>query len=177
MKLDDKTGKSQLEIIAEILLRHAVEFIVIGGQAEVLYGSARVTADVDLCHRRSRENLDRLAEALREIKPTLRDAPANLPFRVDAVSLGLGSNFTFSTTVGDLDLLGQVDPIGNYESLLPTVRMFDAGGLPLPVIGLEHLIRIKEYLHRPKDQLALVHLRAIQRLQEAGRGDGGAVDG
>jgi hypothetical protein len=35
--------KSDLEQIASILLRHGVQFIVIGGQAEALMGSPRVT--------------------------------------------------------------------------------------------------------------------------------------
>jgi len=42
-----------------------------------------------------------------------------LPFRIDAVSLGLGSNFTLRTTLGDLDLIGYVEPFGEFEQLLP----------------------------------------------------------
>ncbi len=45
--------KSDLRKIAEVMLHHGVEFIVIGGQAETLMGSPRVTLDVDLCYRRS----------------------------------------------------------------------------------------------------------------------------
>jgi hypothetical protein len=46
-----------LERIAETMLRHDVEFIVIGGQAECLFGSPRLTFDVDLCYRRTPANL------------------------------------------------------------------------------------------------------------------------
>ena len=51
--------RSALERISEILLSDGVEFIVVGGQAEWLFGSARPTFDVDLCYRRTRENLAR----------------------------------------------------------------------------------------------------------------------
>lgn len=46
MSLDDDDGKSALELLAEVLLAHGVEFVVVGGQAEVLLGSPRVTYDV-----------------------------------------------------------------------------------------------------------------------------------
>ena len=71
----DASDESPIERIAGLFARHDVEFIVIGGQAEALHGSARVTFDVDLCYRRSAENLDRLAGALRELKPPPRLAP------------------------------------------------------------------------------------------------------
>ena len=69
-----------------------MEFILVGGQAEILHGSARVTFDLDLCYRRSPDNLDRLARALRDLKPTLRGAPADLPFVIDAKSLAGASS-------------------------------------------------------------------------------------
>jgi hypothetical protein len=47
--------QSDLEKIAAILLRHRVEFLVVGGQAEVLMGSPRVTYDTDLCYCRTKE--------------------------------------------------------------------------------------------------------------------------
>src|SRR5262245_7132638 len=94
------TAKPRLLVIAEHLGRYGVEFIVIGGQAAVLHGSPLATFDVDLCYKRERENLERLAAALQEIHPTLRGAPLDLPFRLDAQSLALGSNFTFATDLG-----------------------------------------------------------------------------
>ena len=77
------TEKSDLLRIAEILLAHGVEFIVVGGQAETIFGSARVTVDIDLCYRRTKDNLKRLAAALHEIQPSLRNAPKDLPFVID----------------------------------------------------------------------------------------------
>src|SRR5215472_8292128 len=111
----DDTVRPRLVSIADHLLRHGVEFLVIGGQAAVLHGSPLPTIDVDLCYRRTTENLERLAPALRELHPTLRGAPPDLPFRLDAQSLALGANFTFNTDCGPLDLLGWVEPLGTYD--------------------------------------------------------------
>lgn len=119
---DDTDEKSPLEQVAEVLVRHGVEFIVIGGQAETLFGSPRITYDIDLCYRRTRENLERLARALPEFQPKLRGVPPDLPCIIDARALALGNNYTFTTNIVDLDLLGHCEPIGDYDALAQRAR-------------------------------------------------------
>jgi len=163
--MSEDSQRSALEQISEILVSEGVEFIFIGGQAEWLFGSPRATFDVDLCYRRSRENLTRLANALKKLKPSLRNAPADLPFQIDEQSLALGCNFRFETPFGDLDLLGYVEPLGDYEAISPNAEIMDVGGISLKIIGLDDLIRIKEYIRRPKDQDSLFQLRAIKKIR------------
>ncbi len=165
----ESTGKPRLVAIAELLARHGVEFIVIGGQAAVLYGSPLATFDVDLCYRRTAENLERLAAALQELHPTLRGAPPDLPFRLDARALALGSNFTFTTDLGPLDFLGWVDPFGEFETISPRAERIDVGGTSLLVISLDDLIAIKRHIKRPKDQAMLLQLEELKRMREGGR--------
>lgn len=162
-------ANSPLELFVAALHRHKVEFLIIGGQAGLLHGSPTVTYDTDLCYRRTEENLSRLAAALKELKPTLRGAPKDLPFHIDARSLALGSNFTFETTYGPLDLLGWVEPIGTYEDLVDRSEFYDINGVPTATIGLDDLIRIKQHLRRHKDVAALDELLAIR--DERSKGD------
>jgi hypothetical protein len=162
----DEPAKPRLLIIAEHLARHGVEFMVIGGEAGTLHGSPLPTFDTDLCYRRTRENLERLAAALKELHPTLRGAPPDLPFRLDAQSLALGSNFTLNTDAGPLDLLGWVEPFGTFEKLLPGATVIPAGDVELLTLGLDDLIAIKRHLGRPKDRAALVQLEAIKQLRD-----------
>src|SRR2546421_5682673 len=145
----DDIAKPRLLRIAEHLQKHQVEFLVLGGEAAVLHGTPLPTYDTDLCYRRTSDNLERLAEALREMNPSLRGAPPDLPFQLDARSLALGANFTFNTDYGPLDLLGWVEPLGTYEDLLPRAEEMTAGGLTLRVIGLDDLIAIKRHIRRP----------------------------
>lgn len=165
-KMSDVTEKSEFEQIVERLINKGVEFIVIGGQAEYLHGSSRVTFDTDLCYRRTKENLERLADALRELKPTLRGAPPDLPFIIDARSLALGNNFTFETIVGPLNLLGYVEPLGGYEDIVRNAETMSLGDHRFKVISLDDLIRIKQHIGRPKDQDSLKHLLAIKRVRD-----------
>jgi predicted nucleotidyltransferase len=161
---------SPLQKIAEHFAAHGVEFLVIGGQAETLFGSARVTYDVDLCYRRTKENLQRLAVALQEFKPSLRGAPPDLPFQIDAKSLALGTNFTFDTLVGPLDLLGWVEPIGDFDALISNAETYSIGNLDLKTIGLDDLIRVKEHIRRRKDNESLFQLKAIKQIRAEGPG-------
>jgi predicted nucleotidyltransferase len=159
-------AESDLRQIAELFARNGVEFIVIGGQAETLMGSPRVTCDVDLCYRRTPENLEHLAIALKSLKPTLRDAPPDLPLIIDARALSLGNNYSFQTLLGSLDLLGWVEPLGDYESLVKSAQTFLVGDIQLKVIGLDDLIRVKEHIGRAKDRDSLWQLLAIRRLRD-----------
>ncbi len=158
---------SPLERFCALFADVAVEFMVVGGQAEVLMGGARVTYDVDFCYRRTSENLGRLATALKKLNLTLRGAPPDLRFRLDAEALALGMNYTFEVD-GEyaLDLLGYLEPIGGYEDLLPLAETMQIAGRPIRVIGLDDLIRIKQHLGRPKDRESLLQLQAIKRLRE-----------
>jgi hypothetical protein len=158
--------QSPLEPIVEVLDRHGVEYIVIGGMAAVLAGALRPTYYVDLCCNRTSDNLRRLAAALKEMKPTLRGAPPDLPFLLDEKSLALGSNFTFDTALGPLDLLGWVEPVGDYAAVKQHAREVPFGGHQLLVLTVDGLIRIKEHVRRPKDEAALAELRSIQREDE-----------
>src|ERR1700710_2278150 len=86
-----------LKKLLEVLDRHSVAFIVIGGIAGVVYGSGYPTYDFDLLYDREEANLEGRAEALIELKVPLRGAPADLPFQVEAQTLAAGANFTFET--------------------------------------------------------------------------------
>ncbi len=168
MPESDET-KSPLEPFAELFERHGVEYVVIGGMAEVLHGGLRPTYDVDLCYRRSPENLKRLAAALRELRPTLRGAPKDLPFRIDEATLRAGSNFTLNTDAGPLDLLGWVEPLGDFEKVAAQAVGLRFGERTVKTLSIDGLIRIKEHIRRPKDQASLVELLALRRERNAGR--------
>jgi hypothetical protein len=105
--------------ILPTLVRNDVRFIVVGGGAALAHGSARLTHDVDVVYARDPENLQRLAKALQPYQPYLRGALHGLPFRWDERTLKAGLNFTLTTTLGDLDLLGEIPGGGDFEQLLP----------------------------------------------------------
>lgn len=49
--------------------------------------------------------------------PRLRGAPPEIPFILDAPTLLRGMNFTLTTDIGDLDLLGEISGVGQYPKV------------------------------------------------------------
>jgi predicted nucleotidyltransferase len=143
-----------------------VEFIVIGGMAATVHGSARLTRDLDVVYRRTPENLRRVIAALQEHKPYLRGAPPGLPFVFDERTLRNGLNFTFETTLGDIDLLGEIAGGGGYEALLPHTIEMPLFGVACRCLDLEKLIEVKRAAGRPKDFEAIAELEALLEERE-----------
>jgi hypothetical protein len=138
-----------------------VDFIVIGGAAAITHGSARLTFDLDVVYRRNRENISRLVSALMPLRPYLRGAPPGLPFRWSEETVQRGLNFTLITTLGSLDILGEVTGGGGYEDLLPHSAKLKVHGFECLCLNIETLIRVKRAAGRPKDFEAIAELEAI----------------
>jgi predicted nucleotidyltransferase len=155
--------------ILPLLHQHNVQFILIGGGAAIAHGLARSTYDVDVVYARGPENIRRLVEAIKPHKPYLRGAPAGLPFFWDERTIQAGLNFTLTTELGDLDLLGEVTGGGRYEQLLPFTQEVTTFGITFRVVTLERLIQLKRAAGRPKDLEAVAELQAL--LEERGKSE------
>jgi hypothetical protein len=143
------------------LVAAQIEFILIGGKAAILHGSARVTFDTDVVYDRSKANLERIAAFLKPYCPYLRGAPPGLPFKLDVPTLRNGLNFTLTTDLGDLDLLGEVVGGGGYRDLLPHTIDVEAFGVKFKCVDLPTLIKLKRAAGRPKDLESIAELEAL----------------
>ena len=152
--------------VLETLLLADVRFIVIGGLATIAHGSSYVTQDLDICILRSKENLERIVAALAPLHPRLRDFPEELPFFWDSKTLMNGTNFTLTTSLGDLDLLVEITGIGRYEDAIAEAVELEIQGLSCHVLSLSALIRAKKAAGRGKDLLQLPELEALLELKE-----------
>jgi predicted nucleotidyltransferase len=144
------------------LTRQRVEFIIVGGVAATMHGSARVTQDLDIVYARNEGNLKRLVAALRGQHPYPRGAPPGLPFQWEASTLRAGLNFTLRTDLGNLDLLGEIPGGGSYENLLSRSPEVGVYGLRCRCLNLETLIWVKQAAGRPRDLEAIAELYVIR---------------
>jgi hypothetical protein len=148
----------------EILVKHGVRFVVIGGIAGNLRGSTTITNDLDICYAREPGNLERLAEALREVHTHPRGTPSDVAFRLDAKTLQMGDSFTFVTDIGSIDVLGHPTGIpGGYEELERAADdMGIAAGVTVKVASIDDIIRMKRAAGRPKDLIEVEVLGALR---------------
>jgi predicted nucleotidyltransferase len=144
-----------------------VKFIIIGGAAAIAHGSSRLTEDLDLVYQREPDNIGKLIAALAPHQPYPRDAPAGLPFQWDEETISRGLNFALTTSLGAVDLLGEIILGGGYEELLPHSIPLQIFGHECLCLGLERLIQVKRAAGRPKDFEAIAELENI--LQERTR--------
>ena len=156
--------------IIEVLDRHGVDYVLVGGLGARLHGATRVTRDFDACPAWGRDNRERLAGALRELGARLRDFPPELRFPIDADSLDRMVISTWTTEAGDLDVLIGIpsatgEPDTQYEALRARASHLEIAGHTVYYASLDDIIVSKEVAGRPKDLEALPELQAIRDAQ------------
>ena len=152
---------TDFEAVVRTFSEAGVEFVIVGGLAATIHGSARLTQDVGFVYSRSSANVRRLVSALDPYAPYLRGAPPGLPFDWNAATIDRGLNFTLTTAIGDIDLLGEITGGGDYDALVPHTVDVDVFGYRCLCLDLPGLIRAKRAAGRPKDLDALAELEAL----------------
>jgi hypothetical protein len=159
-------GSDDFLEILPLLTKAEVEFTLIGGLAATVHGSARFTRDLDVVYARNSLNLARVVKAVTPLNPYLRGAPPGLPFQFDLETLKAGLNFTLTTDLGPLDLLGEVAGGGTYEDLRSHSVTIRFTGVECLCVDLPTLIRLKRAAGRTRDLEAVAELEALQEEQE-----------
>ncbi|MBI4486757.1 MAG: hypothetical protein HY655_12170 [Acidobacteria bacterium] len=154
----------QPEALLEILNRHGVRYVLIGGLAATLHGSTLRTGDADVCPENTHDNRVRLAAALIELDARLRsaDTPDGVRFPCDATFLSRVALCNFVTKHGDFDISFEPAGTKGYDDLARHAVTYDLGGLLVPVATIDDVIRSKRAANRAKDRAALPELEALR---------------
>jgi hypothetical protein len=156
----------ELRQAIEALARHEVESIIVGEVAAYLHGYHHVTPVLELCYACHDVNLKRIVAVLAPFHPRPRGFPADLPFVWDEQTLRQGTNFTLSTNLGNIDLLGEVTGLGGYEQAREQSVEMNLFGMRCLVLSLDALITTKRAAGRTKDLLVLPELEALREVAE-----------
>lgn len=150
----------------EVLSRHEVEFLVVGGVAAVAHGASLMTRDLDILYRLGQPNVDRLVAAFAELDAVAWGDRRRLPFRAD--HLDNRGHHLAETRAGRIDALGSLGTQADllYEHAAEDAVWMEAFGVRFQCISLERLIAVKRELGRPRDLLAVQELEAVRRLRE-----------
>ncbi|MCF8255466.1 MAG: nucleotidyltransferase [Bacteroidia bacterium] len=141
-----------------LLLKHRVEFILIGGYAVIIYGYERGTSDMDLWLKPTNENKEKFIVALREygISEAGIMQLNSIDFAQDVKVFHIGekpNKIDFLTRVQGL----KFEEADNAKKLLPLKEFH------IPVIQYEHLILVKMIAGRPQDMADIDVLRKINK--------------
>lgn len=139
--------------------RHGVRYVVIGAFAAIAQQAPiPPTRDIGLTPDRSRANLKRLSNALRELGARVRTegVPEGLPFDHDGGSLGAVDIWNLVCAYGEFDI--SFTPSGidaGFPELLPRAHRVRVEGVEVLVADLDDVIRSKEAAGRSKDVAVL----------------------
>jgi hypothetical protein len=147
--------------ILRALEAHHVRYVVVGAIAAIAAGVPILTTDLDVTPARSRDNLERLALALRDLDAKLRSAsaPEGVSFPIEAEMLATADTWTLTTRVGDLDLMFLPAGTRGYDDLRSGASRERIAGVNVTVAALADVIRSKEAANREKDNMQLPILR------------------
>lgn len=143
-----------------LLHQHGVRYVVVGDEAVIHYGHARLTGDIDFFYDRSPENARALYDVL------LAFWSNNVPGLSAANELlEDGVIVQFGRPPNRIDLLNRIDGVSfteAWESRVTVPLQVPDGSVSLHFLGLEHLIRNKEAAGRPKDLDDLAYLKSLR---------------
>jgi hypothetical protein len=151
---------ADLTTLLERLLAADVEFVLVGGLAAVVQGAPLTTFDVDVVHRRTDENVDRLMAFLTSVGARYRNRPSPPLLPQRNALLGPGHSL-FMTDLGPLDALGAIEGGADYDHLLPESLSVPIGGRTVHVLSIAKIVDLKRASSDPKDKLRLAVLEAV----------------
>jgi hypothetical protein len=159
--------------VLEVLHRNKVAYILIGGLAAVYHGSPFLTEDADITPEMDRQNLEKLAAALRELNARIRTDSelSGLPFRCDGEAPAAARTWNLTTDAGDLDVTFKPSGTRGYRDLRRDATQAQLYGVSVRIASLSDVIRSKQAANRPKDQRMLPTLRQILAQRRGGDTD------
>jgi predicted nucleotidyltransferase len=148
----------------EFLSKYKVKYVIVGGEAVVYHGHARLTGDVDFFYETSSENVLNLFRALDEF------------WKGDIPGVGTpeelmepGIILQFGVPPNRIDLVSRIEDVSFDEAWgnkVTTYMDIQDQKIPIHFIGIDELIRNKEALGRPRDLEDLKYLREARKAKQ-----------
>lgn len=152
---------AELNRLLQRLCEADLDFVIVGGFAAMLHGSALLTRDLDVCLVLTANNVARLREVFRALHPTHRHTPQRLSFLDSPGPDTALDNLYLQTDLGPVDFLGSITGVGSHQQVRANAIEVEVFGRRVRVISVADLIKSKQAMGREKDRLALKELLAI----------------
>jgi predicted nucleotidyltransferase len=157
---------SSIADVCNILLRHGVKYLIVGGSAVALHGYFRVTRnpdgspadkhDLDFWYNPTYENYYNLLKALEEL------GLDTLEFKEEKSPNPKKSFFKFENDVFTLDFLPELKNLSSFGSSFKVKEIVKLQGTEIWFISYEDLLKEKQGNARAKDLEDIEHLKIIK---------------
>lgn len=132
-----------------------VEYLLVGGMLAIAYGVPRVTKDIDLFIRKTRENAEKILKVL-----------SDLGFGTTALTSVeelINTEVTIFKDYLRLDVLTKIKGL-EFEEAYQRKKVIQLGSIPVYVLSLEDLITSKKAAGRAGDLEDVTHLEKIKKM-------------
>jgi hypothetical protein len=136
---------------------------MVGGVAVNLCGYNRATDDIDVWIDDNEENRERYRKAFKEYSGN------DLPM-MDRMQIIPGwTNFQLNNGF-KLDLFTKMKGLEEYsfDECFRLANIAEINGIPIPFLHINHILKNKKAVNRPKDQVDVIYLEKILALQKKG---------
>lgn len=142
-----------------LLNKYKVKYLIVGGEAVIYYGHARLTGDIDIFYSRGKENCLNLFKALNEFWD------ADIPGVGNKEELQKkGAIFQFGLPPNRIDLINEIEKVQfeeAYENRIEDKIKHKRISFSIFYIGLNDLIKNKRAVNRSKDKEDLKFLKQL----------------
>lgn len=145
-----------------LLFRHEVRYLIVGGEAVIYYGHARLTGDIDIFYERTRRNAINLFSALKEFWDN--SVPG---VGTSEELLTKGTVFQFGVPPNRIDLMNIIENVEFKDAWTHrnnSMARMKGKKILIHYIGLQELIKNKKAVgrHRDKDDLMFLSAQAAK---------------
>jgi len=129
----------------QLLNKHKVRYVLIGGYSVILHGYSRTTGDMDIWVDRTLENFIRIRRAFLAFGMPMFDMTEK-----NFLSHPTWDVFTFGRPPSAIDIMVRAKGL-NFNECYNSAIYFEENGLPIRTIHLNNLIDAKKASGRSKD--------------------------
>jgi hypothetical protein len=145
--------------------RRRVRYLLISGQASILYGAATFSEDIDVWIDPTAANARRFVDALEDLGA--RVYKLTPPMTVRNLRRGHGFHFVLPPDDVFLDVMGQPPRVGSFSRSWRRKRWFDSDWGRVPAVSPEDLVELKK-TRRAADYDVISGLVAIRAAEAKG---------
>lgn len=135
------------------LVKHGVQFVLVGGHAVAFHGFPRATMDIDFLVRPDHENARRMMAALAEFG----FGHAGIP---EEAFMREGQMVTIGAPPSEVDFVTSLSGCA-LDSIFANAVDGEVAGIRIKIIGRLELVATKRAANRNKDRIDLEELEAI----------------